>query len=105
HMAKGRRGEAMVALLEGAQALERYYSTNGSYLNGANLAAVFPTQVPASGAAYYNIAAQAAAANAFTLRATRAGAMANDECGNFEITHAGARQLDSNTKAVEQCWR
>lgn len=104
-VAKGRRGEAMSSLMEGAQALERYYSANGSYLNGANLATVFPTQVPATGTAYYTIAAQVEAANTFTLRATRAGVMSTDGCGNFEITHSGARQLDSNTKTVEECWR
>lgn len=105
HIAKGRRGEAMSSLMEGAQALERYYSANGSYLKGANLATVFPTNVPATGTAYYNIAATLEAANTFTLRATRVGVMANDECGDFEITQSGARQLNGNTKAMEQCWR
>lgn len=106
HVAKGRRGEAMVALLEGAQALERYYSTNGSYLDDGTLAAVFPTQVPATGTAHYTIAAPAAAtANSFTLRATATGAMTRDRCGNFELTQSGARQLDGNSAPVLECWR
>lgn len=105
HVNKGRRGEAMAALLEGAQALERYYSANGTYLDGGNLAAVFRTQVPPGPGAYYNIAAQAATANTFRLRAARAGVMVGDDCGDFEITHSGARELNGNTLAVERCWR
>ena len=31
HVAKSRRSEAMTALLDGAQALERYYSANSTY--------------------------------------------------------------------------
>lgn len=106
-VAKGRRGEAMSSLMEGAQALERYYSANGSYLNGANLATVFPTNVPANGAAYYTIAADVKTANTFTLRATRTGVMAGDECGDFTITQSGMRELaaGTNTKSVAECWR
>ena len=105
---RGRQGEAMSALLEGAQALERYYSANGRYTDtNGNLAAVFPTQVPASGTAYYTIApvSGSVGANAFTLRATRAGTMAGDACGDFELAHTGRRQLSGNTRTVEQCWR
>ena len=105
---RGRQAEAMSALLEGAQALERYYSANGRYVdaNGA-LAVVFPTQVPATGAAHYTIApvSGSVGANAFTLRATRTGVMAGDACGDFELTHTGRRQLNGATRTVEQCWR
>ncbi len=105
HVAKGRRGEAASALMAGAQALERYYSANGRYMNGAAIAAVFPVQAPENGAAYYTIAAVAAANNSFTLQATRAGLMANDDCGDFQITETGARQLANNVKTVDECWR
>lgn len=110
HVAKGRRGEATVALMEAAQALERYYSANGRYVTaagGTTLPAVFPVQVPASGAAYYTLAAVAGSTgnNTFTLQATAIGAMASDECANFRLSHTGARTLDGNTRPVDQCWR
>lgn len=110
HVAKGRRGEAMVALMEGAQALERYYSANGRYVtasNGTTLPVVFATQAPAGGSANYNIAAVAGSTgnNTFTLQATATGAMASDACGNFRLSHTGARTLDGNTRAEDQCWR
>mgnify|MGYP000577606724 CR=1 FL=1 len=107
-VAKAKRADAAAALLTGAQALERYYTSNGRYLTAANaIAAVFPTQVPENGAAYYNITATVATANAFTLRATRAGAMTDDPCGNLELNSTGTRSLDSNASGrdVAGCWR
>lgn len=108
-VAKARRAEATAALLEGAQALERYYSVNGRYVDGSgNLPAVFPTRVPDNGTAYYTIAASGTpAASSFTLRATRTGAMSGDPCGEFEINHTGTLALESNAGGytVADCWR
>lgn len=107
-VAKAKRADAASALLTGAQALERYYTANGRYLTAANtIAAVFPTQVPENGTAYYNITATVATANSFTLRATRAGAMTGDPCGNLELTSTGSRSLHSNdaSRNVADCWR
>lgn len=106
HVRRGKRAEAKAALMEGAQALERYYSTHGSYLDAnGNFAAVFAGQAPASGAANYTLAAQGApTATTFQLRATRTGSMAGDPCGDFQISHTGARTLANATRTVAQCW-
>ncbi|WP_296217645.1 type IV pilin protein [Pseudomonas sp. UBA2684] len=101
---RGKRAEVQAALMEAAQALERYYSVNGSYLDGASIADVFTANVPASGSANYVIAAQAATATSYTLRATRSGSMAADGCGNFELSHSGQRALNANSKALDDCW-
>lgn len=109
-IAKAKRADAAAALMTGAQALERYYTSNGRYTVAGPpvaIAAVFPTQVPENGTAYYNITATVATANSFTLRATRAGAMAGDGCGNLQLDSTGARTLDSNDtgRDVAGCWR
>ncbi|MFC5697945.1 type IV pilin protein [Pseudomonas sp. GCM10022186] len=106
HVRRGKRAEVKAALMEGAQALERYYSTHGSYLDSeGNFADAFATQAPASGAANYTIAAQGApTATTFQLRATRAGSMAGDPCGDFQISHTGERTLANATRTVAQCW-
>lgn len=112
-VAKARRNEAASALLAGAQALERYYSTNGRYTTtaaGNTLPSVYPTQVPESGAAYYTIAPSGTpTANTFTLQATRAGAMSADDCGNFALDETGAMSLKSkpggSSKTLADCWR
>lgn len=112
HIAATRRAEAGSALLEGAQALERYFSANGKYLvpDDSALPAVFPTQVPANGTAYYTIAVAAdvaPTASTYTLEATRVdgGLMASDPCGNLRIDQTGARTVDSATKTIAECWR
>lgn len=105
---KSRRAEATTALLEGAQQLERYYSAHGSYIDATttNLAAVFPTQVPATGTAYYTIAVSGTpTATTFTLQATRTGDMSGDECGDFTLNQAGTQGLVNNTWSTDQCWR
>lgn len=104
---RGKRAEAKAALLEAAQALERYYSVNNTYLNAGSLAAVFTANVPPSGTANYVIAAVAdPTATTYTLRATRGGSMAADACGDFTLAHTAVRGLavDTNTKTVAQCW-
>ena len=103
---KGKRAEAKAALVSGAQALERFYSANNSYVDAdGDAPAVFQVDVPASGAVNYQVGVVEATATSFTLRATRAGSMASDPCGNFEITHAGERALDGNDgKDVADCW-
>ncbi len=110
YVAKTRRGEAAAALMEAAQALERYYTTNGRYVTtagGSTLPSVFPTQVPASGTAYYTIAAVSASNNAYLLQATRSGIMSGDDCGNFRLDQAGTKTLNGKAsgKPDEHCWR
>jgi type IV pilus assembly protein PilE len=111
-VAKSRRTEASSALLSAAQALERYYSANGRYTTtsaGSTLPSVFLTKVPENGAAYYTITSSSASANAFTLRASRAGLMANDGCGDFTLDETGSLAITDipmgSSKTISDCWR
>lgn len=102
---QSKRAEAQAALLEAAQALERNYSVNGTYLNGGALAAVFPTRAPATGTANYTIAAEGTpTSSTFVLKATRAGSMSSDACGDYLIDQAGTRALSGASKSVAECW-
>lgn len=101
YIRKGNRAEAKAFLLEGAQALERYYSVNGTYLDAGALATVYTASIPGA----YNLAPPVAATSTgYTLRATRTGAMTGDPCGDFEITHTGVRALQNATRTVAECW-
>ncbi|WP_137887307.1 type IV pilin protein [Pseudomonas sp. 2FE] len=106
YVRRGKRAEVKASLMEGAQALERYYSTHSSYLDADdNFAAVFATQSPASGVANYALAAQGApTATSYLLRATRANSMVADPCGDFQISHTGEHTLVNATRTVDQCW-
>ncbi|MGJ8686338.1 MAG: type IV pilin protein [Spongiibacteraceae bacterium] len=112
-VAKARRNEATNALLTGAQALERYYSTNGRYTTtaaGNTLPVVYVTKVPENGNAYYNIAPTGTpTSNTFSLKATRAGLQAGDGCGNFTMDETGDMNLvdkpSGSSKTLTDCWR
>nr|WP_314572647.1 type IV pilin protein [uncultured Pseudomonas sp.] len=77
------RVEIASLLSEGTQALERFYSRNGTYVNGP---------IPASNN-WYSVASSAVTASTFTLTATPAAGtmMVGDKCGNFVVTHTGER--------------
>jgi len=114
-VAKGRRSDAEGALMGFANAMERHFSTNSSYLGAATAGAdtgspsVFSTQAPVDGAnKSYNLTISAAAATTYTLRATpiAGGPQATD--GMLELDSTGARRWDrSNNSAFgsdENCW-
>ena len=114
---RGRRSEAQGILMEAAQWMERFYAENYRYdKNTANtaVATLFAerfTQSPRTGGASYTLAIQNVTATTFVVRATRAGSMTGDKCGNFEITSTGIQRLDGATVSANQaiamsrCWK
>lgn len=113
HVRKSRRADCTTVMMSLANAMERRYSlsTPASYL------AVAPTpQIPAgmttcppnpgAAGAYYNITMPVATATTFTIRATRAGAQADDKCGELTLTHAGVKGVVGQKAGVtvQQCW-
>ncbi len=105
YVQRGRRQEAKAALLQIAQWQERLRTQTNSYATATTqLPANFQT-VNVNGAAAYNITiAAGATANNYTLVATRAGVMANDPCGDFQLDSLNVRTLANNTRPLEQCW-
>lgn len=108
---KGKRAEAVAALMAGAQRLEVHFTRNGSYCAvpatcaaDEDIAGVFATAIPTSGTAYYGIAASDVTASTFTLTATPEGSMDGDACGDLSITHTGETD-NSGSADVSDCWR
>lgn len=110
---KSRRADAKGALDGFAQAMERYFTANNTYLGaatgGANTGApaIYSTESPIDGSTkFYNLTIQAATATTFTLRATPKNAQAGD--GMLEIDNTGARRWDANANntfdAGENTW-
>ncbi|WP_274382127.1 type IV pilin protein [Hydrogenophaga sp. PBL-H3] len=93
------RADVQRALVEAAQFMRRFHSSRDAYV-GATLPANLQRS-PAAGAAAYNIqlvegnnlVVVAAVAQTFSLRATRAGMMLGDRCGDLVIADTGQRQL------------
>ncbi len=81
---KSRRADAQGALLGFANAMERYFTVNNSYLGA-------PVD---GGTPYYNLTISAAASNAYTLQATPINSQAGD--GFMQISGTGVRGWDRN---------
>ncbi|MBX8617227.1 type IV pilin protein [Pseudomonas lijiangensis] len=89
---------AIASLLsEQTQALERFFSRNGTYVGATGLS---------GGNSYYNIA-PVLTATGFTLTANPTGSlMTGDKCGSFAITNTGTRTNPNATSGVttKDCW-
>ena len=111
---KSRRADAKGALLGFANAMERYFTVNNSYLGAAGTDTtpadtgsprIYSTISPvAGGTAYYNLTISAATASTYTLNATRTGAQANDKCGTLTLTHTGVKGFTGTGVTAADCW-
>ena len=115
---KTRRSDAQGALLGFAQAMERFYTDNGTYVGAAGTVGtptatgapfIFSTKSPVDGGiTYYNLKINAAAAASYTLYAEPVNAQAGN--GNLGLKSTGRRGWDKNTNddpfdAGETCWK
>ena len=102
HVMKARRATAATCLMERAQFMERYYTTNLSYEGAAD-----PAQCQEV-AAFYNIDFVAApTARSYTLRAVPQGAQAarDTKCATLTLTSAGVRGIANGTaSSAAECW-
>ena len=101
---KSKRADAESALLTLANAMERYYTTNGAY-TGATAAGVFVDQVPTDGGTkYYDLSVTVGGGgDTYTLLATPTGSMAGD--GKLKYTSTGVKTWDSaNDSSWASTW-
>jgi type IV pilus assembly protein PilE len=123
YVANARRADGQSALQGFAQAMERHYTTTGSYVSAAvgssNTGApmIFSTKSPIDGtAAYYNLLIDAADGTSYTIGAEPTGSQAGD--GVLLLRSTGARAWDADNSAAgslssfsseansaEQCWK
>lgn len=88
HVRKTRRVAAEACLSAVSQQLERWYTTNMTYVGFApNFAACDPKITNE----YYNIPAPAPTARAYTLTAAPKGPQSGDSCGTLTLDQAGAK--------------
>ena len=108
-VAKSRRADAQSALTGLASAMERFYTTNSTYVgagqegsgsSGAPIAGLYPSQAPLDGSnKFYNLTL-AASATAYTVTATPTGGQTGDRCGAFSLTSTGVKNASET-----DCWR
>lgn len=107
YVARARRGDAKTVLLENAQFMERYFTQNNSYLNGAANPALPITEAPKDGGTkFYDISFDGTnTVTAFTIRAVPKGAMLSDPCGTLTLTQSGVRGVSNGgARSVQECW-
>lgn len=91
------RAKAQACLSEHAQFMERYYTTNMTYV-GAAPALGCTTEGGLDGR--YTIAVGGVGQRTYTVTATAIGVQVNDRCGNLSLNQIGAKTA-SGTGA---CW-
>lgn len=102
-VARARRADAQTVLMEGAQAMQRYYSAHNTYASATLPAGVqvVPKFADASHKTY-SVAVTSADAAGFTLTATPVRTDAR--CGNLTLTGAGVKGK-SGSGALTDCWK
>lgn len=99
---KSRRAAAAACLQEGAQFMERYYTTNLTYANAT--APACDAEVAAHYAAPSFVGTPAA--KTYTLRIVPSGAQAARDtlCGTLTINQQGVRGESGTASSADQCW-
>ncbi|MFP4294727.1 MAG: type IV pilin protein [Halothiobacillaceae bacterium] len=106
YVRKAERADAQATLLEAAQFMERWYTTNNRYdedVDGEDVA--LPAnlqQSPEDGDAKYNISLESVERNSYELHATP---VRSDACGTFILDNTGKKDLEDNTDDRSSCWR
>lgn len=99
YVLRANRAEAKAILTETAQAMERHFTTNGTYEGGALLSAVSPKGA-VGGAIKYNLGfLEGPTAAGFKLQAVPAGSQADDSCGTLELWNTGQQK-----PTTAGCW-
>jgi type IV pilus assembly protein PilE len=100
---KSRRADAEGELMGLANAMERNFTTTGSYLGAAAGAADTGAPgiytVPTDTATNYTLTISAATATSYTLSATPIGAQATDSCNTLTLTNTGIK-----SPTTGGCW-
>lgn len=98
YVVKSRRAAATACLQQHAQLMERYYTTNLTYVGAAA-----PT-CEANVARFYNVGFNGAvAARSYALRAAPTGSQSDALCGNLGLDAQGVRSI-SGTGTLAECW-
>ena len=105
HVTRTRRVAAAGCLSELGQNMERYYTTNMTYV-GATLTANCTSEL--AGSYTFAFAASEPTLATFEIEATPAGAQSSDTtCVTLSLNQAGTKSVSASTTAsvVASCWR
>jgi type IV pilus assembly protein PilE len=99
YVLKANRADAKAILMESAQFMERYFTTNNTYVGATVLSAVVPKNADVTSKKYDISFTATPTAGAFTLQSVPVGNQATDTCGTLTISNTGAQ-----TPTTGGCW-
>ena len=96
---KGNRADAKAILLETAQFMERYFTTNNKYNGGATVLSTVSPKGATGGDIKYNISFETQTATTYVIRAIPANSQTADSCGTLKLSNTGEQ-----IAAKAGCW-
>jgi len=123
NVTRSRRADAQAALQGLAQAMERFYTENGTYAGAAGSSAspvntgapwIFSSKSPIDGSqTFYNLSILSASSSSYVINASPVGAQAGD--GTLVLKSTGRRGWDrdnsglgaspNEVSSIEWCWK
>lgn len=107
HVIKTRRAAAAACALEVSQFMERFYTTNLSYVDGSGNAPALPgMQCRTDLTPFYTLQLSGTTATAFTVQAVPQGQQASRDtkCATISIDQAGVKRTSNTGTSVAECW-
>ena len=100
YVRRAKRVDAQAIMMENAQFLERYFTTNGTY----QLAVLPKSQSPANGSPNYTITTPTLTATAYVIQAAPTGTFTDPQCATLTVSHTGVK-TESGTGSLADCWK
>jgi type IV pilus assembly protein PilE len=94
------RAAAKAIMAETTQYMERYYTTNNSYVGGTLSSAVSPKGATGTSIAYNISFTATPTASAYTVQAVPANGQSSDSCGTLSLASTGAQ----SATGTGSCW-
>jgi type IV pilus assembly protein PilE len=120
YVARAKRADARVALLQATQLMQRFYTANdrfdqdrsGNVPSAASAFLAGANRSPADGTKAYDLVLSNLTASSYSAQMVPdpLGAMATDKCGSFTITSTGVRGVSvggtaGSTTLRDECWK
>jgi type IV pilus assembly protein PilE len=95
HVRQSRRADAKSQLMQMVQCMERFNTSNSTYIGG-------PARCPVPPSQFYALNYGAVTRNAFAITAAPQGSQSTDSCGQLGINQAGEKTHQGGSSA--KCW-
>ena len=103
YVQRGNRADAQAVMMEAAQFMERWFTTNGTYEGVPDPLPDGLRWSPKSGTAKFEIDISAVDEVTYTIQAAPTGGYSDPKCGTLSLDARGVKDASDGTAA--ECWR